>query len=148
MRLEERTVLGAPAEPVWAALTDWEGQAAWMPDVAWVRVLGPERGAGARLAVRTKVLGIPATMDLIEVTGWEVERRIAVRHLGLVKGWGEWRIRPTRGGEGTLFRWVEELSMPPPVLGEVALRLYGPVQRLMLRRSVRNLRAIVEQTSN
>jgi hypothetical protein len=29
--------------------------------------------------------------------------------------------------------------MPPPVLGELALRAYGPIQRAMLRRSIRNL---------
>jgi carbon monoxide dehydrogenase subunit G len=142
MRLEVGEVFRAPPERVWAVLADWEGQAAWMPDVAWMRLLGPEREMGARLAVRTRVLGVPATTDLLLVTRWEPPRRLGVEHLGFVHGTGEWRLEPV--AEGTRFTWVEELRLPFGMLGEIAIGVYGPVQRAMLRRSTRNLGAIVK----
>lgn len=143
MRLEARTSIRATPEKVWVLLTDWERQAEWMPDVARMRLLSQERELGARLAVRTKVFGVPLTTDLVRVTAWEPPRRLAVEHEGLVVGTGEWRLEAAPGG-GTDFTWVEELRLPPPVLGDLALRLYAPWQRWMLRRSLRNLRRLVE----
>ena len=142
MRLRVEDVFRASPERVWAVLADWEGQAAWMADVAWMRMIGPERELGARLAVRTRVLGISATTDLLQVTRWEPPRRLGVEHLGVVLGTGEWVLEPV--DEGTRFTWVEEVRLPLGMLGELAIRAYGPVQRAMLRRSTRNLRAIVE----
>lgn len=137
MRILEHATLDASPDAVWSALTDWERQASWMPDVAWLRVIGPGRELGARIEVRTRVLGIPLATDVVEVTVWEPPRRLAVRHTGVVAGWGEWLLAGTPEG-GTAFSWTEEIRMPPPVLGDLALWLYGPVQRWMLRRSVRN----------
>jgi carbon monoxide dehydrogenase subunit G len=135
-------LLRADPTYVWEVLTDWERQASWMPDVAWIRVVGSERGMGAELEVRTKVFGIPLTTDRARVTAWEPPRRLAVEHIGVVIGIGEWRLDETGGG--TLFTWRESFRMPPPILGDVALWLYAPVQRRMLRRSIRNLKRLVE----
>jgi carbon monoxide dehydrogenase subunit G len=145
VRLTVRAVLHAPPARVWAVMTDWERQASWMPDVAWIRVIGPERAQGARLLVRTKDFGIPAVTDEVQVTRWEPPTRLAVRHLGLVKGGGEWRLEPVDGG--THFEWIEDLSLPFGLFGELALRMYGPVQRSMLRRSARNLRRMADAAS-
>jgi carbon monoxide dehydrogenase subunit G len=139
MRILERAVLDAAPAGVWAVLEDVEGQAAWMPDVAWIRAVGPSRGPGARFRVRTRVLGVPATTDEIEVTAWEPPHRLAVAHQGFVRGRGEWRLRASIDGRRTLFEWDELITMPPPVIGELAIRVYGPIQRAMLRRSIRNL---------
>jgi carbon monoxide dehydrogenase subunit G len=132
----------APPERVWKVLADWEGQASWMPDVAWMRVEGAERELGARLRVRTKVFGIPATTDVVRVTAWEPPAVLAISHEGFVRGRGEWRLSAAPGG-GTAFEWEEEITMPPKWLGELAIRAYGPVQRSMLRRSIRNLGRLV-----
>lgn len=140
--LVRRAVLPAPPEDVWAVLVDWDGQARWMPDVAWIRALGSERELGARFAVRTRVFGIPAVTDLVEVTAWEPPRRLAVEHRGLVRGRGEWVLEPLSGGR-TRFAWREELSMPPPGLGDLAVRAYAPVQEWLLGRSVARLRRLV-----
>ena len=143
MRLRRSDVLEAPVEGVWTALADWRRYPSWMPDVAWVRRLddGPE-GEGMRLAVRTKVLGLPLVTDELVITRWEPGRLMRIDHLGLVRGWGEWRLEPAEGG--TRFTWIEELRMPPPVLGQLGLFLYSPVLRWTFGRSVRNLRRIVE----
>ncbi len=143
MRFEARTTIVASPERVWEVLSDWERQASWMPDVAWMRLLGPERGLGAKLEVKTKVFGVPLATDLVEVTEWEPPRRLAIRHVGVVVGTGEWRLEPAGGG--TDFAWIEAFRMPPPVLGDVALWLYSPWQRTILRRSIRNLKRLVER---
>jgi uncharacterized protein YndB with AHSA1/START domain len=143
MRVAMSAVFDAPPERTWSVLADWERQASWMPDVAWMRVVGHERELGARLLVRTKVFGIPAVTDRLVVTTWEPPSRLAVQHLGLVKGSGEWRLTPV--DDGTRFDWIEVLSLPLGMAGELALRAYGPVQRAMLTRSVRNLRRLVER---
>jgi carbon monoxide dehydrogenase subunit G len=140
MRLQAQITLPCTPEAVWAVLSDWERQAEWMPDVAWLRVLGPGREVGARIAVRTKVLGVPVVTDEIRVIAWDPPHRLGVVHEGLVAGVGEWVLIPAAGGRTTIV-WTEEITMAPPVLGAVALWLYGPVQRWMLRRSVRNLGA-------
>jgi carbon monoxide dehydrogenase subunit G len=142
MRFEEQAVLRADPGRVWDILADWEQQAAWMPDVAWTRVVGSERELGARLQVRTKVFGIPLATDEVRVTSWEPPRRLAVDHVGVVMGMGEWNLEPTEGG--TRFTWYEDFRMPPPVLGGFALWVYSPFQRAMLRRSILNLKRLVE----
>jgi carbon monoxide dehydrogenase subunit G len=138
----ERVVRAAP-ERVWEVLSDWERQAEWMPDVAWMRVQGPARTTGTRLLVRTRVLGVPATTDVLEVVVWEPPHRLRVDHRGLVTGWGEWRLEPG-AGPTTRFIWDEQLRLPWGPLGETALRVYAPYQRAMLRRSLGNLAALVE----
>jgi len=140
-------VLAAPPERVWEVLSDWERQASWMPDVAWLRPIGPGREVGARLEVRTKVFGVPAATDLLTVTAWEPPRRLATRHVGVVKGAGEWLLEPTHEGGATRFRWIEDIRLPPPFIGDLALWIYSPWQRWMLRRSVANLRRLVERSS-
>jgi carbon monoxide dehydrogenase subunit G len=142
MRLRERAVFRATPERVWDVLADWERQASWMPDVAWMRLMGDERELGARLEVRTKVLGIPATTDVIKVMVWEPPRRLGIVHEGLVRGRGAWLLDPSDGG--TRFTWIEELRMRPPFLGGAALEVYRPVQAAMMRRSVRNLGRLAE----
>ncbi len=138
MRLTAVSVLDAPPEEVWRLLTDWEHQGTWMPDVAWIRVLGEERELGARLAVRTKVFGLPMVTDQLHEVVWEPPRRLVVRHLTFVTGTGEWRLK--RRGNRTWFRWTEDLSINVPMVGALALRVYRPVLRWALRRSISNLR--------
>ena len=142
MRFEERTNIAASPDEVWAVLSDWERQSDWMPDVAWMRLLGPERELGARMKVKTKVFGVPLATDLVEVTAWDPPRRLAIRHVGVVVGTGEWRLEPA--AEGTAFTWTEAFRMPPPLLGDLGLWLYSPWQRMMLRRSIRNLKLLAE----
>ena len=144
MRFVLSALMRASPERIWAVLSDWDRQASWMPDVAWMRLLGPERELGARLQVRTKVFCIPFAEDLMEVTVWEPPVRLAMEHVGVVVGTGEWRLDAADGG--TRFTWEERFRMPPPVLGGLALWLYSPWQRWMLRRSIRNLKRLVEQS--
>lgn len=143
MNLRVSRTLPATPERVWAVLADWEHQADWMPDVVWMRVIGPERELGARVLARTRVLGVPATTDVLEVLVWDPPAMLRVAHRGFVSGWGEWRLAAGPAGT-TRFVWDEHLRLPFGIFGEVGLWVYGPVQRAMARRSLRNLAAVVD----
>jgi len=132
-------VLPVDAPTAWAYLIRWERQAAWIPDADEVRVVGSQRdGVGARFAVRTRVLGVAAFTDILEVVRWEPPRLLQIAHTRFVRGAGEWRLDPA--GEGRArFTWTEDVRLPVPVLGELALRVYSIVQRRLMRRAVDGL---------
>jgi len=128
-------------EEVWRLLTDWERQSRWMRDAASVRVLTERReGNGVQLAVRTRVLWVPLFTERLEVVAWEPPRRLVIAHRSFVRGIGVWRVDPVPGG--SMFRWVEEISLPVPVLGWIALAVYKPVMRRLMRGATRNLRRL------
>ena len=130
--------LQAKAESVWERVVAWELQPLWMRDAADVRVLTSHRaGPGVRVAVRTRVAGVPAFTDPLEVTVWDPPRRLVLAHRGFVRGVGEWTLESV--GDRTRFRWTERLSLPVPLLGEWALLLYRPFMRRLMGGSLRNL---------
>ena len=135
-----------PASPsrAFEALAAWEAQARWMSDAAAVRVLGPRReGVGTRVAVRTRVLGIPLFTDVLEVTRWTSVVGLEVSHNGPARGRGRWRLRPVP--EGSEFLWDEDVRLPVPFLGELALLVYRPLLRHTMRRSIEHLAALLRE---
>ena len=81
------TSLPCPPDEAWAILLAWERQADWMLDADRVEVVSEHReGVGVRLAVRTRILGLPAFTEPMEVIGWEPPRRLVLRHGGLIAG--------------------------------------------------------------
>jgi len=123
---------------VWATLLQWERQPEWMVDAVSVRVLGEQRaGLGVRVAVRTKVFGIAALTDVLEVTEWYPPRRLVMVRRGFVRGRGEWTLDPV--GDATRFTWEEDLRLPIPALGDLALALYRPIMRRLMRQSLSNI---------
>jgi hypothetical protein len=144
VRSEDSATFRAPPERVWAVLAEWRRYPNWMPDVAWVRPLGTGRQDNLVLLVRTRVFGLPVANDVLRVSAWEPPHRMAIVHQGLVRGTGEWRLQPLDGGRFTRFTWLEDVTAQPPILGEAALRVYWPWQRRMFRRSIENLRLLVQ----
>jgi uncharacterized protein YndB with AHSA1/START domain len=139
VRVEAAIALPAPPEKVWRRLLAWELQPLWMSDAASVRVITSHReGPGVRVEVRTRVLGIPALTEVLEVTTWDPPRRLELAHRGFVRGAGEWTLEPD--GDATRFGWTERLSLPVPVLGELVLLAYRPLMRRLMRASLRNLK--------
>ena len=142
MRVEREVVLPVPPPAAWAALTHWERQAEWMHDADRVEVVSPERaGPGTTVAVRTRVLGVPLFTERLEVVGWDPPRELRIAHRSFIRGTGTWSLEPA--GTGTRFRWIEEISLPVPVLGELALRVYRPVMRRLMGGAMRDLQAWV-----
>jgi hypothetical protein len=131
--------IGLAPQALWDVLVRWETQTDWMKDAASVRVLGARReGTGVRLAVRTRVLGVPLFTEELEVTRWEPPIRLEVAHRSFVRGTGTWTLAPD--GEGTRLRWSEALSLPVPLVGELALRAYRPVLRRLMQGGLERLR--------
>lgn len=139
MRVETAVDLPVPPDQAWAVLTDWERQAAWMLDADRVTVRSSIReGVGVRLSVRTRIAGVPAFVEPMEVVGWDPPRRLTLRHGGAVSGTGSWRLVAIDGG--TRFTWTEDIRLRVPVVGGVAAWCYGPVMRGLMRRAGARLR--------
>jgi len=133
-----------PVERVWAALLRWEDQARWLEDAVSVRVLTSAReGVGVMIAVKTRVLNVPLFTERLEVVEWDPPRRLTMAHRSFVRGVGTWELRPHPAG--TRFIWTEKLSLPVPLLGELALLVYRPFMRYLMREGLRGLRRYVVQ---
>lgn len=146
MRVEQSAVLPAEQERVWSVLLRWEEQARWMKDADSVRVLTPQReGPGTRIGVKTRVLNVPLFTEELEITLWEPPHRFVMAHRSFVRGVGTWALEPTGGG--TRFTWTEDLSLPVPLLGELALRVYRPFMRHLMRGALANLQTFVASAS-
>jgi hypothetical protein len=136
-----------PAAPdrVWSTIERWEEQSRWIRDAVWVRLLTRERtGAGARVEVMNRVLHIPLFTEQLEVVGWDPPRRMVMAHRSFVRGTGTWSLEPVDGS--TMFTWTEELSLPIPILGELALLVYRPFLRRLMRGSLANLQRLISAT--
>jgi uncharacterized protein YndB with AHSA1/START domain len=145
MRVEASRDLPVPPERVWARLERWEDQSRWIRDAVWVRVLTSERvGVGVRVEVRNRVLQVPLFTEQLEVVAWEPPRRMVMAHRSFVGGIGTWSLEPVDGS--TRFTWTEELSLPIPLLGELALVVYRPFMRRLMRGSLANLQRLVAST--
>src|SRR2546430_16864336 len=84
-----------------------------MLDADRVEVVSQEReGVGVRLAVRTRILGLPAFTEAMEVIGWEPPRPLVLRHGGLVEGEGTWALTPEPAG--TRVEWAEDARPRSP----------------------------------
>lgn len=139
MRVSSEVVLPVPLERAWELLLRWEDQPRWMRDADSVRVVGSQReGVGTTIAVRTRVLNVPLFTERLEVTIWEPPRRLVMAHRSFVRGVGTWRLQPVE--DGTRFSWVEDLRLPVPVLGELALRVYRPCMRRLMGGALASLR--------
>jgi hypothetical protein len=91
MRVRRSIDLPCGAEEAWAVLTDWERQADWMLDADAVEVTSEAReGIGVTLAVRTRLLQVPAFTDTIEVVAWEPPTELVIAHGPPIRGRGIW----------------------------------------------------------
>jgi uncharacterized protein YndB with AHSA1/START domain len=146
MRVEAETLL--PVEPgtAWDFLVRWEEQARWLRDADAVRIESSTReGLGTRIAVRTRVLKVPAFTESLEVVEWDPPHRLVMRHRSLVRGTGAWTLESAP--DGTRFTWVEDLSLPIPLLGELALLAYRPFMRRLMRGGLADLQDLLRNAS-
>lgn len=145
MRVEASRNLSAAPDRVWSTIERWEEQSRWIRDAVWVRLLTRERtGAGARVEVMNRVLHVPLFTEQLEVVGWDPPHRMVMAHRSFVRGTGTWSLEPVDGS--TMFTWTEELSVPIPILGELALLVYRPFLRRSMRGSLANLQRLISAT--
>jgi carbon monoxide dehydrogenase subunit G len=126
-----RVPVAAPAEAVWAAMTDWSRQREWMLGTRVYVVAGDGRSVGSRLLGFTGLLDV-GFADLLEITVWDPPRLCRVRHLGkLLRGSADFAVEPT--GDGSAIRWTERLDLP--------MALVSPLLVVGMRASLRRLAA-------
>jgi uncharacterized protein YndB with AHSA1/START domain len=142
-RIKVSVVIEAPPKAVWTAVEDIETHVRWMEDAVAIRFTSRQRqGVGTTFDCDTKV-GPFELVDSMTITEWAPRRAMGVRHEGLVTGVGRFTLKRRRRGR-TRFTWQEQLVVPwrlgGPVIG-VPARF---VMTRMWRRSLRNLKALVE----
>jgi len=139
--------IDASPEEVWSVVEPVERHVDWMTDAVAIRFEGAQtRGVGTAFLCDTKVGPIRLT-DRMEITEWEPNRTMGVRHVGLVTGTGRFTLTPLGANTRTRFTWDEELRFPWWLGGRLG-ELIGA--RLVLgaiwRRNLRALKRIVEST--
>ncbi len=137
--------VGAPAEVVWAYVTDWARQGEWIP-LTRVEPAGRADRVGGRIRAWTGV-GPVGFWDTMTITGWDAldggSASCEVMHTGsLVRGDGGFSVRALPG-DRSVVEWWERLILPAGPLGAMAWRVLGPLTRrgvqLALRRMGRRL---------
>jgi len=140
VRAEADGHLPVSPDEAWSVLLRWEDQARWIRDAVSVRVLSPHRdGPGVRIAVKSRVFNVPLFTEELEVTRWEPPHVLEMTHRSFIRGVGTWALEAE--GIGSRLRWSEDLSLPLPVLGELALLVYRPFLRRLMRGALRDLSA-------
>ena len=116
-----------------------------MADAETIRFLTEQtRGLGTRFECVTRVGPIRLT-DRMEITEWEPEHSMGVRHDGVVTGTGRFTLHPLDGGR-TRFQWEEELAFPWWLGGRLGERIGGrQVMRRIWTGNLERLRRLVER---
>lgn len=145
-RIEISVEIAASPAVVWADVRHIPSHVTWMVDAEEIRMTsGRTEGVGTTFDCDTKVGPLRLT-DHMEITEWEDERVMGVRHVGVVTGVGKFTLRgqPGPGGETTRFTWEEDLTFPWWLGAGPGEAVGGPVLRGVWRRNLRQLRARIE----
>jgi hypothetical protein len=142
-RIRVSTVIDAPPRAVWAAIEDVGSHVDWMADAVAIRFLTDrESGVGARFECDTQ-LGPLSLTDVMEITEWKPRKAMGIRHVGVVTGEGRFTLRRARSGR-TRFTWTESLRFPWWMGGPLGALVGGQALRLVWKRNLRVLKALVE----
>ncbi|GAA1781286.1 SRPBCC family protein [Actinomadura chokoriensis] len=132
-------VSAAPAEHVFALLTDWPRHAEWMP---FTSAEGGDK-VGDELRARTGIGPVGFT-DTMVITDWRDGRRVSVRHTGrVVRGEAWFKVVPE--GTGSRVVWAELIDLPLGPLGRAGWLVAGPVVKAFLALGLRRLAALAEE---
>lgn len=135
-------VVDADPADVWAELRHIERHQQWMSDAEAIRFRTDQReGVGTMFECDTKVGPFRLT-DVMEITDWVDERRMGVRHVGIVTGVGTFTLTPV--GAGTKVQWREELFFPWWMAGRLGASASRPVLRWVWKRNLARLASRIE----
>ena len=105
------TIINAPLKTVWNEVSRLENHTNWMNDAEKIDFLSENNnGMGTEMKVLTKI-GPIKLYDYMTVTNWVVEKSIAVDHIGIVTGKGEFKLEEI-DENNTKFNWEETLKFP------------------------------------
>ena len=140
------TVIDATPADVWAYVRDISSHVEWMADAEAIRFTSDQNsGVGTTFECDTKV-GPAKLTDVMEITEWDDEKVMGVRHTGIVTGTGRFTLQPA-GPNRTEFRWEEELDFPKWMGGPLRNPVGGRILEAIWRRNLKRLKANVEQRS-
>ncbi len=147
-RVEVEVEIDATVAEVWAVVEPIERHVEWMHDAVAIRFEGERtRGVGTRFLCDTRV-GPIRLVDRMEITEWQPESVMGVRHAGVVTGSGRFTLAPLDLGRRTRFRWDEQLVFPWWMGGVLGAVIGGRlVLRPIWRRNLNELRRLVERES-
>ena len=147
-RISVSIEIDAPPARVWSVVEPIERHVDWMADATDIRfVTDQTRGIGTRFVCDTKV-GPIMLQDHMEITEWEPEQRMGVRHNGTVSGTGVFELTPIDFDRRTRFTWTEDLHFPWYLGGPAGEYLGGRwVMRLIWGRNLRAHERLVEGDS-
>ena len=132
----------APAQRVWEAVIDWQGQGSWIFATRVRPTRGAGRGVGDRVTAVTG-FGPLRVVDEFEITGWDPPRRCEVRHLGrVVRGIGIFQVE-SESPARSRFVWTERLDLPLGRLGVLAWPVIRPAFAAGVRRSLQRFADLV-----
>jgi uncharacterized protein YndB with AHSA1/START domain len=138
-------IVDAPVDVVFAAVTDWPGQAEWMLGTRVELRSGDGRSVGSELVAWTG-LGV-GFWDTMVITRWDPPYRVDVLHTGaVVRGTGTMEVVALPGGRSR-FVWSEELDLPLGVVGRFGWPVARPLFLAGVRRSLRAFARWVESGS-
>lgn len=143
MRVEQKLVIEAPRATIWEVISDGKRYRDFMADAELWEVVGDKSsGLGARWAIRLRVGSAPVG-GLVEITEFDEPKNLAFNAITGVATRGRWRLRERRPGL-TEVEFRLSYQSPGGLLGLVADRVSGPLVGRILKRSLRNLRDLLE----
>lgn len=143
MRVAQSLPIEAPRAAIWELISDGHRYHEFMADTDRWDVEGEQgSGCGARWAVRLRVGSAPVG-GLVEITEFEPPSNLAFTGITGVAMRGRWRLRERRPGLTNVELRLAYQS-PGGLLGLIADRVAGPLVAGILKRSLRNLRDLLE----
>jgi carbon monoxide dehydrogenase subunit G len=148
-RIRVTVEIDAPPVDVWSVVEPIERHVDWMADATEIRFTSDAtRGVATAFECDTKVGPITLT-DAMTVTEWEPERRMGVRHTGVVTGTGVFELEAIDLGRRTRFTWTEELRFPWFLGGRIGEAVGGQaVMKQIWKRNLRELKSLVENRTS
>ena len=135
------TVINAPLKTVWNEVSRLENHTNWMNDAEKIDFLSENNsGMGTEMKVLTKI-GPIKLYDYMTVTNWIVEKSIAVDHIGIVTGKGEFKLEEI-DENNTKFNWEETLKFPIYLGGVIGEFFGAPILKLIWRKNLKNLKEL------
>lgn len=144
-RIQVAVDIDATPAQVWDVVEPIERHVDWMADATEIRFTSDTtRGTGTAFECDTKVGPVTLT-DVMTITDWEPQRRMGVRHTGVVTGTGVFELEPIDLERRTRFSWTEDLRFPWFLGGRLGEIVGGQaVMKQIWRRNLRELKTLVE----
>ena len=142
-RVRASVIIEASPAQVWKAVEDVASHVDWMHDATAIRFTSAQHtGVGTTFDCDTRI-GPIKLVDRMEITAWEPQRAMGVRHVGLVTGTGAFTLRDAGRGR-TEFLWDETLTFPWWMGAGLGGRVGAVLLAQIWKRNLRTLKQQIE----